>query len=94
MSKYLKYKGNLYRAVDAAIGDYSREAENAIAPVRRELEKVENFVKVAKQLISQWESAYASGDLSRANRIKSQLSKSSRWDNLVVSGEHLPLFKV
>lgn len=94
MSKYLKYNNRVYRVVDAATGVYSREAENAAAPVRRELEKVENFIKVARQLMNQWESAYASGDLSRANRIKSQLSKSSRWDNFVVSGEHLPLFKV
>lgn len=93
MSKYLKYKGNLYRAVDA-IGAFSAEAEKAADSLRKEIEKAETFIGVAKQLVSLWESAYAAGDFKRANGIKANIKTNAKWSRDKLAGSDLPLGKV
>lgn len=93
MSSYLKYKGCLYKAVDV-VGAFSAEAEKAASLVRKEIEKAETFIGVAKQLVSQWESAYAAGDFKRANGIKANIKSNAQWDRNKLAGADLPLGKV
>ena len=93
MSAYLKYKGVTYRAIDA-VGAFSAEAEKAASSVRKEIEKAETFISVAKQLVSQWESAYASGDFKRANSIKANINTNAKWNRDKLAGADLPLGKV
>lgn len=93
MSKYIRYKGNLYTAVDAA-GDFSVEAERAANSVRKEIEKAETFISVAKQLVNLWESAYAAGDFKKANGIKANIKTNAKWDRDKLAGADLPLGKI
>ena len=89
MSLYIKYKGVRYRAVDA-IGAFSVEAEKAASLVRKEIEKAETFINVAKQLVSLWESAYAIGDFKRANSIKANIKVNAKWNRDKLAGADLP----
>ena len=93
MSKYIRYKGNLYTAVDA-VGAFSVEAEKAAGSVRKEIEKAETFISVAKQLVNLWESAYAAGDFKRANSIKANIKANAKWDRDKLAGADLPLGKI
>lgn len=67
MANHLKYKGILFKAVDA-VGTL--------------------------QLVSQWESAYASGDFKRANGIKANIKVNAKWDREKLARSDLPLGKV
>lgn len=93
MKSYIKYKGVKYMAVDA-VGAFSAEAEKAANSIRKEIEKAETFIGVAKQLVSQWESAYAVGDFKRANGIKANIKINAKWDRDKLAGVDLPLGRV
>lgn len=93
MSKYLKYKGILFKAVDA-VGAFSDEAQKASDSYRKEIEKAKTFIGVAEQLINLWESAYAAGDFKRANSIKQNIKVNAKLDYGKFAGANLPLGKV